>query len=198
MMNTKKVLVPEEGKGYAFSIQTENPIVIVAHTYDSLRLRVKDDIYRIKLQIRKLEKPRYSERERKKVKQIRGTAYQNYLNRLNQMFGSYPSNCPECGSDKIIKDPKTEELICSDCGLILRESIDMGPEWRAYTPEEKLTRSRVGPYERIGRQSLGSEIDIRDILRVARKKKQPWGVRLSNVQDTDTYEYYEYEEEVET
>jgi len=54
-------------------------------------------------------------------------------------------NCPECESTIIIHDPDTGEDICGDCGLVVKEQmINEGPEWQAFTPEEKLQRSRVG------------------------------------------------------
>ena len=37
------------------------------------------------------------------------------------------------------------ETVCSNCGLVIDENqIDMGPEWRAFTPEEKSNRQRTG------------------------------------------------------
>jgi ribosomal protein S27E len=29
--------------------------------------------------------------------------------------------CPDCGSDNIVFDPETEQLICQDCGSIFEE-----------------------------------------------------------------------------
>ncbi len=53
--------------------------------------------------------------------------------------------CPECGGLHIIKDTEIGEFACSDCGLVVKGKIlDGGPEWRAFTPEEKQTKSRVG------------------------------------------------------
>ena len=53
--------------------------------------------------------------------------------------------CPECGGGNIVYDRGTGEVICGACGLVLREStISLGPEWRAFTPGEEETRSRVG------------------------------------------------------
>jgi len=38
------------------------------------------------------------------------------------------------------------EIVCSKCGLVVLEGmLDMSPEWRAFTPEEKRSRIRVGP-----------------------------------------------------
>ena len=53
--------------------------------------------------------------------------------------------CPECGSLNLVRNHDTGEVVCGDCGLVLREQMmDRGPEWRAFTPQEKASRSRVG------------------------------------------------------
>jgi len=51
-------------------------------------------------------------------------------------------NCPP---DKIIFDSEKGEYICTETGEVLEERVvDQGAEWRAYTSEEKMQRSRVG------------------------------------------------------
>jgi len=53
--------------------------------------------------------------------------------------------CPECGSTHLIRNYERGEIVCTNCGLVITEKIiDTGPEWRAFTPEEKQKRSRVG------------------------------------------------------
>jgi len=53
--------------------------------------------------------------------------------------------CPECGGTNLVHDHESGETVCSTCGLVVQEmTIDTGPEWRAFTREEKETRSRVG------------------------------------------------------
>jgi transcription initiation factor TFIIB len=53
--------------------------------------------------------------------------------------------CPRCGSRNLIHDPENGETVCAGCGLVIDESpIDMGPEWRAFTVDEKNSRSRTG------------------------------------------------------
>ena len=53
--------------------------------------------------------------------------------------------CPECGSTNLIHDYDTGETICGSCGLVIQDvMMDKGPEWRAFTQEEKEARSRVG------------------------------------------------------
>lgn len=53
--------------------------------------------------------------------------------------------CMECGSAEIVMDSIRGERICSICGLVITEHlIDNGPEWRAFTSDERNKRSRVG------------------------------------------------------
>ncbi len=52
--------------------------------------------------------------------------------------------CPEC-SGHVITDEGHGETVCSDCGLVITEdSVDRGPEWRAFDSREKDQKSRVG------------------------------------------------------
>jgi len=98
--------------------------------------------------------------------------------------------CPECKSTHIIHDPESGELICGNCGLVMKDSImNDGPEWRAFTPTEKDTRSRVGvPLSfavhdkglttmigRIGRDAFGRRIPLDRKLQMLRLRK--WQIR---------------------
>ncbi|WP_135303200.1 transcription initiation factor IIB [Haloarcula amylovorans] len=52
--------------------------------------------------------------------------------------------CPECGGD-VLTDSEHGETVCQDCGLVIEEdSIDRGPEWRAFDSAERDQKSRVG------------------------------------------------------
>jgi len=52
--------------------------------------------------------------------------------------------CPECGG-QVRADEERGETVCVDCGLVVSEdSIDRGPEWRAFDAAEKDQKSRVG------------------------------------------------------
>lgn len=56
-----------------------------------------------------------------------------------------PEKCPECKSTNLVTDYDTGETVCGDCGLVLPDPIiDERPEWRAYTQEEEIERSRIG------------------------------------------------------
>ncbi len=53
--------------------------------------------------------------------------------------------CPRCGRRPMVIDSATGEMVCSYCGFVVKERIEeTGPEWRAFSKEEKEDRSRVG------------------------------------------------------
>ncbi|WP_232701479.1 transcription initiation factor IIB [Halobacterium wangiae] len=52
--------------------------------------------------------------------------------------------CPECNG-RVVNDEEHGESVCTECGLVVEEdSIDRGPEWRAFNSSEKDSKSRVG------------------------------------------------------
>jgi transcription initiation factor TFIIB len=58
----------------------------------------------------------------------------------------YTNKCPECSSSNLAKDYQRAELVCKNCGLVVREEIaDQGPEWRAFDKEQRDKRARTGP-----------------------------------------------------
>jgi transcription initiation factor TFIIB len=98
--------------------------------------------------------------------------------------------CPECKSTTIIQDSESGELICGTCGLVMRDiMINEGPEWRAFTPTEKESRSRVGvPFSfavhdkglttvigRVGRDAYGRQLNLDTKLQMLRLRK--WQIR---------------------
>jgi transcription initiation factor TFIIB len=53
--------------------------------------------------------------------------------------------CPECKSTYIISDPNNGEVVCGRCGLVISEKAILNDaEWRSFTLEEELEKSRVG------------------------------------------------------
>jgi len=53
--------------------------------------------------------------------------------------------CLECGSERLIRDYETAEVVCNECGFVIDEKIaDTGPEWRAFDMEQREKRTRVG------------------------------------------------------
>ena len=52
--------------------------------------------------------------------------------------------CPECDG-RLATDTEHGETVCEDCGLVVEEdSVDRGPEWRAFNSGERDSKSRVG------------------------------------------------------
>jgi len=100
------------------------------------------------------------------------------------------TNCPECGGNNLVEDYDMGEIVCGNCGLVIRESvIDEGPEWRAFTQEEKADRSRVGSpsslsvhdkglstvIDRVNRDAFGRELPAATKLQMLRLRK--WHIR---------------------
>jgi transcription initiation factor TFIIB len=53
--------------------------------------------------------------------------------------------CPECGSERLMRDYECAEIVCMDCGFVIAAKIaDRGPEWRAFDNEQRAKRTRVG------------------------------------------------------
>ncbi|MFX1483879.1 MAG: transcription initiation factor IIB [Promethearchaeota archaeon] len=53
--------------------------------------------------------------------------------------------CVNCGGTSFTKDYTRGEKACTSCGLVLSErTADRGPEWRAFTAEERNARARTG------------------------------------------------------
>ena len=87
--------------------------------------------------------------------------------------------CPECSSTNLIHDYDTGETVCSNCGLVLHEQmIDKGPEWRAFTQQEKASRSRVGGPTSYSVHDKGLSTAIGNVDRDAFGRKLPLSTRL--------------------
>jgi transcription initiation factor TFIIB len=87
--------------------------------------------------------------------------------------------CPECASSNLVHDYDSGETICGDCGLVLYEqTLDKGPEWRAFTQEEKVSRSRVGTPTSYSIHDKGLSTTISQVDRDAFGRKLPLSTRL--------------------
>ena len=87
--------------------------------------------------------------------------------------------CPECASVNLIHNYDTGETVCGDCGLVLYGQImDKGPEWRAFTQEEKASRSRVGMPTSYSVHDKGLSTAISQVDRDAFGRKLPLSTRL--------------------
>jgi transcription initiation factor TFIIB len=77
---------------------------------------------------------------------------------------SRASTCPECDG-QLESNADRAETVCAQCGLVVDEAeVDPGPEWRAFTPEERDEKSRVGaPTTKLMHdKGLSSVIDWQD------------------------------------
>jgi transcription initiation factor TFIIB len=87
--------------------------------------------------------------------------------------------CPECASKNLVHDYDTGETICGDCGLVVYEQMmDKGPEWRAFTQQEKASRSRVGTPTSYSVHDKGLSTTISQVDRDAFGRKLPLSTRL--------------------
>lgn len=54
-------------------------------------------------------------------------------------------SCPECTSNRIMRDYESAEIVCMNCGFVVDSKIaDRGPEWRAFDDDQRTKRIRVG------------------------------------------------------
>ena len=91
----------------------------------------------------------------------------------------FAEKCPECESKNLVHDYDSGETICGDCGLVLYEQmLDKGPEWRAFTMEEKASRSRVGMPTSYSIHDKGLSTTISQVDRDAFGRKLPLSTRL--------------------
>ena len=53
--------------------------------------------------------------------------------------------CPECKCSEFVSDYVTNEVICGKCGVVISsKTIDFGPEWRAFTIQQREKLPRTG------------------------------------------------------
>ena len=100
------------------------------------------------------------------------------------------TNCPECNSKDLIEDYDQGEIVCHECGLVITEqTLNQGPEWRAFTQEERNSRGRVGVpisfsvhdkglstvIDRVNRDAYGRQLPLNTRLEMLRLRK--WQIR---------------------
>ncbi|MBZ9572131.1 transcription initiation factor IIB [Patescibacteria group bacterium] len=85
--------------------------------------------------------------------------------------------CPECGSQNLIRDDDLGEIVCGNCGFVIRPIIDRGRDWRAFTQEEKEKRARAGAPESLLIHDKGLPTTMSPIDYDAFGKKLPRGTK---------------------
>jgi len=107
-----------------------------------------------------------------------------------------PSSCPSCYATNLIQDPKTGEIICASCGLVITEKgVSLKQDWRAYSLAEHNERSRNGYalsnkiYDKglsttfhSGYDSKGKRLPIETQNKMARLKKQDERAKINESQ----------------
>jgi transcription initiation factor TFIIB len=103
----------------------------------------------------------------------------NITNETPKVHSHLTDTCPECASKNLIHDYDIGETICGDCGLVVYEqTMDKGPEWRAFTSQEKTSRSRVGSPTSYSIHDKGLSTSISQVDRDAFGRKLPVSTRL--------------------
>lgn len=90
--------------------------------------------------------------------------------------------CPECGSNRLMKDYESAEIVCMGCGyVVVAQLTDQGPEWRAFDAEQRAKRERAGAPSTftIHDKGLSTTIDWRD--------QDVFGKRLPHGQKAQIY-----------
>lgn len=89
------------------------------------------------------------------------------------LFTEVKFTCPRCGSDQIIRDPNTGELVCASCGLILSTGmVDTDKDWRAFDADEYMDRAHTGAPVTPTRSGFGLDSDIAMTSGLSRKSVQ--------------------------
>ncbi|MEM0360214.1 MAG: transcription initiation factor IIB [Candidatus Diapherotrites archaeon] len=90
--------------------------------------------------------------------------------------------CPECGSEKIIKDEARGEIICKKCGLVITDDlIDTGKEWRSFDSDQFEKRARTGSPKKYVKLNKGL------VTMIDRKGRDLRGNRLSSKSKAQMY-----------
>ncbi|NGM70546.1 transcription initiation factor IIB [Natronolimnobius sp. AArcel1] len=101
--------------------------------------------------------------------------------------------CPECESSALTRSADGSEVSCAECGLILEEeTIDRGPEWRAFNAAERDSKSRVGAptTQTMHDKGLTTTIDW--------KNKDAYGRSLSSEKRTQMSRLRKWQERIRT
>jgi transcription initiation factor TFIIB len=101
--------------------------------------------------------------------------------------------CPECESDNLVTSGDSNEIVCEDCGLVIEEqTIDHGPEWRAFNHSERQNKSRVGAptTQTMHDKGLTTQIDWKD--------KDAYGRSISSKKRSQMHRLRKWQERIRT
>ncbi|GAA5063968.1 transcription initiation factor IIB family protein [Haladaptatus pallidirubidus] len=101
--------------------------------------------------------------------------------------------CPECDSATLLTSADGSETVCEDCGLVIEEeTVDRGPEWRAFNHQDRQQKSRVGAptTQTIHDKGLSTTIDWKD--------KDAYGRSLSSNKRRQMHRLRTWQERIRT
>jgi transcription initiation factor TFIIB len=77
--------------------------------------------------------------------------------KMDSSVNLQPRKCSNCGSNQIITDIESGEIICSNCGQVISNNMleDNRPEWRTFSTEEQANKSRIGIPTSLARHDMG-------------------------------------------
>jgi transcription initiation factor TFIIB len=82
--------------------------------------------------------------------------------------------CPECNESEFVTDSDSGELVCFNCGLVLKDvMLDQRAEWRAYTHDDVKAKARAGP-------PISYSYYDKGLSTTFQTSRDPYGKRLSS------------------
>ncbi|MCL4519715.1 MAG: transcription initiation factor IIB [Thaumarchaeota archaeon] len=89
-------------------------------------------------------------------------------------IGRSADRCPRCGKGPSVMDHASGEFLCTNCGYVMKEKLaETGPEWRAFSQEEKNNRAHTGAPSSLATHDMGLATVIGALDRDASGKTLP-------------------------
>jgi transcription initiation factor TFIIB len=102
-----------------------------------------------------------------------------------------PTSCPQCNlNNTIITEPKTGDVVCSNCGMVIPENLlEMKPEWQKVAINEPEIKARTGLQQSsLASHDMGlSTIIGKENIDARRKKIEP--SVLSSIERLRTWDF---------
>jgi len=125
----------------------------------------------------------------------------NYKNKKKDHSSTNPliQRCSNCGSNRIITDIESGEIICSNCGQVISNNAieDNRPESRVFSSDGQTNKSRIGIPTSLARHDMGlatvigtpdrdaSGHKIDAAMRSMMERLRTWDVRTQTHSSTD-------------
>ena len=81
---------------------------------------------------------------------------ENKGNPILKKADQFIDRCPRCAKGPMVADTSGGELFCSNCGYVVNEKLaESGPEWRAFSAEERDERAHTGLPSSLAMHDMG-------------------------------------------